>query len=183
MGRSSEPIVLDLASLPREQLGPFLLLGLDKSADKEEIESHWADRLKWARKGLIKVALEDINWAKDVLNERDRRLRADAASFNTDLIDSALGQLCNRYGVVGNQIARTWQPLDAEKDLANYTPTAEVPNREEVRSALIIPEVPEAFPTVPLLLQHLAQETLDPWDYKLPQAEPLASQTMQDTNP
>jgi hypothetical protein len=183
MGRSSEPIVLDLASLPREQLGPFLLLGLDKSADKDQIESHWADRLKWSRKGLIKVALEDINWAKDVLNERDPRLRADAASFNTDLIDSALSQLANRYGVVGNQIARTWQPLDAEKDLANYTPTADVPDKEEIRSALIIPEVPEAFPTVSVLLDSLSQKPLDPWDYELPQVEPLASQTTQDMNP
>jgi hypothetical protein len=118
-----------------------------------------------------------------VLNERERRLRADAASFNTDLIDSALSQLSNRYGVVGNQIAQTWQPLDAEKDLANYTPTAEVPNKEEIRSALIIPEVPEAFPTVPLLLERLAQEPLDPWGYQLPQVEPVASQTMQDTYP
>ena len=29
----SEPVVLDLAPLPREQIGPFLLLGLDKDAD------------------------------------------------------------------------------------------------------------------------------------------------------
>jgi hypothetical protein len=118
-----------------------------------------------------------------VLNERDRRLRADAASFNTDLIDSALSQLAKRYSVVGNQIARTWQPLDAEKDLANYTPTADVPDREEIRSALVIPEVPEAFPTVPVLLDRLSQEPLDPWTYELPQVEPLASQTTQDMHP
>ena len=106
MAKTSEPIVLDLATLPREQLGPFLLLGLDKSADKDQIESNWAERLKWARKGLIKVPLEDINWAKDVLNERDRRLRADAASFNADLTDSSLGQLAYRYGVLGTQQGR-----------------------------------------------------------------------------
>ena len=28
-----EPVVLELAPLPREQVGPFLLLGLDKDAD------------------------------------------------------------------------------------------------------------------------------------------------------
>ena len=33
----------ELASLPREQVGPFLLLGLDKTADKEQIEANWAD--------------------------------------------------------------------------------------------------------------------------------------------
>jgi hypothetical protein len=175
MAKTSEPIVLDLATLPREQLGPFLLLGLDKSADKDQIESNWATRLKWARKGLIKVPLEDINWAKDVLNERDRRIRADAASFNTDLIDSVLGQLAYRYGLVGNQEGRSWQPLDVEKDLANYTPPADVPDKDEIRSALAVPDVPQALPAVPTLLERLAQAPLDPWGYELPRMEQLAS--------
>ena len=43
----AEPIVLDLAPLPREQIGPFLLLGLDKDADKEQIEANWARRVIW----------------------------------------------------------------------------------------------------------------------------------------
>ena len=42
MTKAAEPIVLDLATLPREQLGPFLLLGLDKSADKDQIDANWA---------------------------------------------------------------------------------------------------------------------------------------------
>ena len=33
-------IVLELAPIPREQVGPFLLLGLDKSADKDQIEAN-----------------------------------------------------------------------------------------------------------------------------------------------
>jgi len=168
MTKTAEPIVLDLATLPREQLGPFLLLGLDKSADKDQIEAHWAERLKWARKGQMKMPLEDINWAKDVLNERDRRIRADAASFNTDLIDSALGQLAYRYGVLGTQPGRSWQPLDVEKDLATYTPPADVPDREEVRSALTVPDVPQAMPAVPVLLERLALAAVDPWTYELP---------------
>jgi hypothetical protein len=172
MANTSEPIVLDLATLPREQLGPFLLLGLDKSADKEQIESNWAERLKWARKGLIKVPLEDINWAKDVLNEVARRVRADAASFNTDLTDSSLGQLAYRYGLIGNQSGRSWQPLDVEKDLANYAPAADVPNQDEIRSALAVPDVPQEMPAVPVLLERLAQASLDPWAYELPRTEP-----------
>jgi hypothetical protein len=171
MAKTSEPIVLDLATLPREQLGPFLLLGLDKSADKDQIESNWAERLKWSRKGLMKVPLEDINWAKDVLNERDRRIRADAASFNTDLTDSVLGQLAYRYGLIGNQQGRSWQPLDLEKDLANYTPAAEVPDKQEIRAALTVPEVPLATPAVPTLLERLVQAVLDPWGYELPPTE------------
>ncbi len=175
MAKALEPIILDLASLPREQLGPFLLLGLDKSADKDQIESNWAERLKWARKGLIKVPLEDINWAKDVLNERDRRLRADAASFNTDLTDGILGQLSYRYGLAGNQTGRKWDPLDVEKDLAAYDPPAEVPDKYEIRAAVTVPDVPEATPAVPALLEQLAQSPLDPWGYELPRPEQSAS--------
>jgi len=183
MAKTSEPIVLDLATLPREQLGPFLLLGLDKSADKDQIESNWAERLKWARKGLIKVPLEDINWAKDVLNERDRRLRADAASFNADLTDSSLGQLAYRYGVLGTQQGRSWQPLDVEKDLATYTPPADVPDREQVRAALTVPDVPQAMPAVPMLLERLASAPLDPWGYDLPLPEQSAPSPNQDSTP
>ena len=87
------PVVLELASLPREQVGPFLLLGLSKDADKEQIESNWADRLKWARKQGIKVPLEDINWARDIVNDLDKRIRADAASFNIDTTEGVLHRL------------------------------------------------------------------------------------------
>ena len=33
MARLHTPIVLELAPLPREQVGPFLILGLSKDAD------------------------------------------------------------------------------------------------------------------------------------------------------
>ena len=38
MAKAPEPVVLELATLSREQMGPYLLLGLDKSADKEQID-------------------------------------------------------------------------------------------------------------------------------------------------
>jgi hypothetical protein len=161
-----EPVVLELASLPREQVGPFLLLGLPKDADKSQVEAHWADRLKWARRQLIKVPLEDINWARDVLNDVERRIRADAASFNTDSVDGTVKQMARRYG--GGAGGRVWQPLDAEKPLADYTPAAEVPDAAAVRAALVPPEVPEELPAVALLLDRLAQLPLDPWNLDLP---------------
>jgi hypothetical protein len=121
MTKTSEPIVLDLATLPREQLGPFLLLGLDKSAD------------------------------------------------------SVLGQLAYRYGIIGNRQGRGWQPLDVEKDVANYTPLADVPDKEEIRSALTVPDVPQEMPAVATLLERLAQVALDPWGYELPRMETTVS--------
>jgi hypothetical protein len=163
MSQSAEPIVLELAPLPREQVGPFLLLGLDKTADKETIDAHWAERLKWARKGQSKVPLEDINWAREVLSDIERRIRADAASLNIDTTDGVLAQLAQRYGVQEGKPTRTWQALDNEKTLADYRLPAEVPDAASVRAALIVPKLPEDVPAVPLLLERLAQQPLDPW--------------------
>jgi hypothetical protein len=75
------PVMLDLAPLPRSQVGPFLILGVAKDADREALEANWAQRLIWARKNLIKVPLEDINWARELINDPDARLRADATRF------------------------------------------------------------------------------------------------------
>lgn len=163
MGRSPEPVELELATLPREQVGPFLLLGLDKTADKETLDAHWAERLKWARKGLSKVPLEDINWAREVLNDLERRIRADAASLNADTSDGVLAQLAERFGVCEGRTVRTWQPLDREKALADYRPPAELPDADALRADLTVPEVHEDVPAVPLLLERLVQQPLDPW--------------------
>jgi hypothetical protein len=168
MARSTEPVVLELASLPREQVGPFLLLGLDKAATKEEVDAHWADRLKWARKQLIKVPLEDVNWARETLSDADRWVKADAASLNADTTEGALATLAGRYGVGSEQGGRLWQALDSEKALADYGPAAEVPDAAEVRAALVVPEVPQELPAVPQLLEGLAQQPLDPWAIELP---------------
>src|SRR6185295_6326767 len=94
---NNEPVVLDLAPLPRDQVGPFLLLGLDKTADKEQIEANWAKRLIWARKGQVKTPLEDINWAREMLGETMQRIRADAANMNIDSIGGVLRRLTQRF--------------------------------------------------------------------------------------
>jgi hypothetical protein len=166
----NEPVVLELATLPREQVGPFLLLGLDKTAAPEQVEANWADRLKWARKQQSKVPLEDVNWAREILKDDDRRLRADAASLNADTSDGVLGQLARRFGLAGGQASRLWQPLDVEKPLADYEPPAEMPDADALRAALVVPEVPEELPAVAVLLQQLAQTPLDPWAVALPGA-------------
>ena len=167
MAKSAEPVVLDLATLPRDQMGPFLILGLDKAADKEEMESHWADRVKWARKGLLKVPLEDVNWAREVINDPSKRVRADAASLNLDTAEGVLRQLLKRFG--GEPGTTTWLPRDHEKDLRDYTPAAEVPDLRSVRDAIVVPETAEEVPFVPQLLQELAQAALacDPWALNL----------------
>ena len=39
MSDSQEPVLLELAPLPREKIGPFILLGLEKDATAEETEA------------------------------------------------------------------------------------------------------------------------------------------------
>jgi hypothetical protein len=160
----NEPVILELAPLPREQVGPFLLLGLEKDADKEQIEAHWAQRVIWARKNYIRVALQEINWAREVIRDAERRVRADVASFNADTTDLVLRRLAERFGAAGP----TWQPLDAERQLADYTPDTAVPDPAEVREAITLPEVPEEIPAVPCLLEQWIQEPLDPWKLDIP---------------
>jgi hypothetical protein len=176
MARNAEPVVLELATLPREQMGPFLLLGLDKSAEKVVIEQHWADRVKWARRNLVKTALEDVNWSREMLSDPEKRVKADAASLNTDTTEGTLAQLGQRYGLERGQAVRLWQPLDSEKDLTDYMPAAEIPEIGAVRDSLTIPPVPEEVPAVPVLLQQLAQQPLDPWALDLsPQPQDAVS--------
>src|SRR5436305_14726572 len=91
------PVVLDLAPLPRSQVGPFLILGVDKDVDRETLEANWAQRLIWARKNLTKCPLEDINWAREVMNDMDRRIRADAVSLNIDTTDGVLKHLQEQF--------------------------------------------------------------------------------------
>ena len=174
MAKGPEPVVLELATLSREQIGPYLLLGLDKSADKAQIDKNWADRVKWALRQppLIKVPREDVNWAHEILKEIDKRIRSDVSSLNTDTADGIVTQLTRRYGVGGGQPGRAWQPLDNEKPLADYRPPAEVPDAAEVRAALAVPDVPEEPPFAAELLERLARPDLDPWAIELPPQEP-----------
>lgn len=171
MAKSPEPVVLELASLPREQMGPFFVLGLDKAASRAEVDAHWAERVKWARKGILKVPLEDVNWARDVLGDPQRWVHADASSLNADTTDGTLAALIQRYGGGDGVPGRLWQPLDSEKSLADYSPAAEVPDAQAVRSALAVPEVPQELPAPALLLERLAQQPLGPWDIELPEAD------------
>src|SRR5437899_900005 len=163
--KTAAPVVLDLAPLPREQVGPFLLLGVDKPSDKDKIEANWAQRVIWARRSQIRVALEDVNWAREVINDADKRVRADAASFNLDTTDAALRRLCARY-TDPQAVARS-ERLDVEKPLADYTPATPVPDPDEVRATITVPDVPEEVPAVLRVLDRFLQEPLDPWKLEL----------------
>jgi len=156
------PVVLELAALPREQVGPFIILGIDKTADREQIESAWAQRVIWARKDQIKTPLEDVNWAREIMNDNERRIRADAASLNIDTSDGVLRRLRERFaGLAKNEPG--CRPLDVELPLADYSPDIPVPDIAEERRAIAVGEVPLEIPAVAVLLENLLLEPLDPW--------------------
>src|SRR5262249_23491330 len=156
-----QPVVLELAPLPREQTGPFLLLGLEKDADAGQIEACWAQRVIWARKNQINVPLEDVNWAREGINEREKGGGGDAASLNADTIEGVLRRLAHRYSLASRR--PLWPAKDEEKTLAGYTPPIEVPDVDAVRQGIVLPDMPSDFPAVPRLPEQLAQEPLDPW--------------------
>ena len=154
------PVQLELAPLPRTQVGAFLILGADKDADRDTIEACWAQRLIWARKNLTKTPLEDINWAREMLSDMERRIRADAASLNIDTTDGVLKAMRQRFGGKDSAAAR---PMDVEKDLSTYEPPVVVPDSNEVRGLIPQPEVPREVPAVQVILDDFIAPPLDPW--------------------
>ena len=110
MADEHEPVVLELAALPREQIGPFLLLGVDKDAGPKQIEANWAQRVIWARKNQIRTVLGDINWAREVITDPERRVRADLTSLNIDTAEGILRRLAEQYGAGTEGIS--WRALD-----------------------------------------------------------------------
>jgi hypothetical protein len=170
MDRSPKPIVLELAPLPREQIGPFLLLGLDKAAGDEDVEAHWARRLIWARKNQLAVGLEDIHWARETLRDPDCRLQADLTSLNAGTIAGTLRRLEEQYPADAGR-EPPWQPLDVEKQLADYTPPAEVPDAGQFLASMTVPEPPGDVPAVARLLEQFVREPIDPWALDLPSSD------------
>jgi hypothetical protein len=157
-----EPVVLDLAPLPREQLGPFLLLGVDKDAGKDQIEANWARRLIWARKRQFRMALEDVNWAREILNQPEQHVKADVSSLNPDTIDGTLRRLARQYGAEDGA-APSWQPLDVEKTLDDVIRPEDIPDPAEIRAAIVMPELPLGLPAAGRILDSFVDAPLDPW--------------------
>jgi len=160
------PVMLQLAPLPRAQIGPYLILGVDKDADRETVEAQWAQRLIWARKGTTRASLEDVNWAREVMSSTEQRLRADAVGLNLDTTDGTLRKLRERFqGQRPSEVGA--RPIDVEKWLGDYVPAVAIPSVEELRGNVHVPELPREMPAVRVLLENFARTAVDPWQVDL----------------
>lgn len=157
------PLVLELAPLPRNQIGPFLVLGLDKDASPEALEAVWAQRLIAARKGQSAVSLEDINWARDLLNDPAKRRRAEVGSLNADTAEGTLRKLREQFmrGAPADRL------IESETDLSAYEPPTPAIAPDEIRRQIRVPELPLEFGAVESLLRDAYREPPDPWSFTL----------------
>ena len=161
----TEPVVLELAPLPRDKMGPFLLLGVEKDAATEPIEANWARRVIWARKNQLPVPLENINWARELLRDPERRVRADVTSLNTDVTDRVLQRLQQRYASADGLLS---QMRGGNRAMEEYAPEATIPDVAEVRASISLPAMPREVPAVHEMLSALATLPADPWLVELP---------------
>jgi hypothetical protein len=169
MNETQDPVLLELAPLSREKIGPFILLGLEKDAAPEAIEARWAQRVIWARKNQIAIALTEVNWARETLNDPDKRARADAASLNTDITSGVLQDLAQRYGV--GPAGPGWKPLEVDRLAAESQPAVKIPDPEEIGKTISVPEAPTDLPGVKWVLDQFLAEPIDPWKLEIPNDE------------
>ena len=160
---AEQPVVLDLAALPREQIGPFLLLGVDKDASPDEIEAHWAQRLIWAKAGQIRNALEDVNWAKEMLLDRDRRVLADVVSMNPDTLAGELRQMLATHGPLEPEVPE-WTPVEAPIPAAPALAPGFLPEVQSIRASLAPPKIPLELAAIDRMLEKVVAAPLDPWE-------------------
>jgi hypothetical protein len=149
--------------LPRERVGPFLILGISKDANDETIEAAWAQGVLWARQGKTAIPLEDIHWARAVLRDPEQRLAADVASLNPDTASEELHRLGHLWNL---DPARPHWPLDPDPPAL----AADVPDPAAIRPTVTAPAVPVDLPGVARWLDEFARGPFDPWGLTLPPA-------------
>jgi hypothetical protein len=154
-----QPIVLNLAPLPRDVAGPFMILGLDKCADPEAIEAAWAQRVISARKNQLLYSLEDVNWAREILRDPGKRLSADVAGLNLDIDQLCLREIVKRFSDSDHS---RLQPVDLARPPASPYPPP-LAEMEEIRNSITLPALEWEAPFVGKIWEELIQVPVDPW--------------------
>lgn len=142
----------------REEAGPFLILGIDKDANDASVEAQYELRKLASQRGELKWSADDIEWARDQLLNSDRRVIADADSWNTDIASGDVLRLIRLYRMENTSAG--WEPLDPE-------PPAELPitniDMDALVAELSLPDAPLELPAIARWLERCGSVGLDPW--------------------
>jgi hypothetical protein len=101
-----------------------------------------------------------------MMKDKDARIRADVTSLNIDTTDGVLKRLRERFQGK-RQLPQGCRPIDIEKNLADYEPPTPVPDLQEVRRNIPVPEIPHEVPAVQVILEEFMRQPVDAWDVDL----------------
>ena len=171
MAKSLDPVVLELATLSREQIGPFMLLGLDKSADKEQIDKHWADRVKLGAQAAHQGPAAKTSTGRTRSSRTSTGASAPTRPASTPTRRTASSRkLCDRYGVGNGSPGRgCGSRLTTRSRWPTICPRRRCPTADDGprRHHWSSRRCREELPAVAVLLERLAQLPLDPWAFEL----------------
>jgi hypothetical protein len=167
MSEMPQPVVLELAPLPREQMGPYFILGLEKDASHQAIQAQWELRVHHADAYKSGLSTEDFDWAKETLLDPVRRINADLASLNADTTERKVGRLLQEFGWGSTSLAIGWVPLeilplrDSEGDEGGLS------NLDTRREAISLPALEPSFAAIESVLLDETKVPEDPWDWHI----------------
>jgi hypothetical protein len=147
----------------RELAGPYLVLGVDKDVDSDEIEAHYQSQCRAVERGECSWSIDDLEWAKQVLCDPEQRLAADRDSLNPDLASGEVQRLARLYRLDGSPPG--WEPMDPEPPIdfsALY-----VIDSNALASTVPTPDIPRELPAVKAWLDHFSAAATDPWSMEL----------------
>lgn len=144
--------------MTREDAGPFIVLGVDKDADTATIEAQYQARLFPARRGELTWSVSDLDWAQEQLSDAERRVAADAESWNIDNAAGDVRRLMRLYRLENN--ATSWEPLDPEPPVTLPEPTMDM---AAIMSELQMPDAPLDLPAISAWLANCGSVGANPW--------------------
>jgi hypothetical protein len=147
----------------REMAGPFLILGVDKDVDDAKIESQYELQRAAVERGECHWSIDDLEWAKRILNDPYRRLEADLDNLNSDLASGEVHRLQRLYHLDGSPPG--WEAIDPE-------PPIDLPNNDAIDPLTLTkdiptPEIPFELPAINAWLEQFAAAITDPWTMEL----------------
>ncbi len=98
-----------------------------------------------------------------MLLDRERRVSADVVSLNPDTSTGELRQILAKHGPLEPEVP-SWSPYEAALPELPEPPSNLMPDCDELRAGLAVPEVPLELPAIDRILEQARSSPLDPWN-------------------